>query len=238
MPLTTKKKNLILNYSKEIHDLFRPYRKPWYSNSHYPSIDQDKRSADNGLHYPKEKYQQKSSDGSFARKLIRRKRALKDGSCQKNANRSKVNNVASRQYPISYQQYPTPSRQYPISYQQYPIAPQQYPISYQQNPIILRQNPISYQQCPTAPRQNAISYQQYPIAPHKIAWSSLFCPTEVGLFNSEIQFLTVSGRQIDADDQLKGLGNYERYYQCTLKTIEETEAMSSRGPVHTINLIF
>ena len=219
--LDDKEKNLILICSKEIYDLFRPYRKPWYSNSQYPSMDQDKRSADNGLHYPKEKYQQKSSGGSFARKLIRIKRALKDGPCQKNENITKVNNGASRQYPISYQQYP--------------IAPQQYPISYQQNPIILRQNPISYQQCPTAPRQNAISYQQYPIAPHKIAWSSLFCPTEVGLFNSEIQFLTVSGRQIDADDQLKGLGNYERYYQCTLKTIEETEATSSRGPVHTIN---
>ena len=231
MPLTTKKKNLILSCSKEIHDLFRPYRKPWYSFSHYPSIDQDKRSADNGLHYPKEKYQQNASDGSFARKLIGIKRALKDGSCQKNENISKVNNVVSRQYPISYQQYPTPSRQYPIAYQQYPI-------SYQQNPIALRQNPISYQQCPTTPHQNAISYQQYPIAPRQIAWSTKFCPTEAGLFNSEFQFLTVSGRQIDADDQLKGLGNYERHYQCTLKTIEEAEATSSRGPVHTINLIF
>jgi hypothetical protein len=222
MPLTTKKKNPKLKCSKEIHDLFRPYPKPWNSVSQYPSIEQTRRSADNGLHYHEEKFPQIYSDGSFACRLISINRALKDGSRQKNANKYKLNNVASRQYPTSYKQYPTPYQQYPTSYKQYPTPYQQYPTSYKQCPTPYQQYPTSYQQYPTpsrqypiscqqepcSPQQNAISTKLCPISYRQNAWSSMFCPIDVRLFNSGIQFSKVSEWQF-TDYPLTGSGSYE-----------------------------
>lgn len=251
MTITTNKKDLTHTCSKEFDDLFHPYPKSWNWLWHYSSTDQDQRAARICLHYLDEKYQQNSSDGSFASKLISRKRALEDGSRQKNATIYKVNNVSSRQYPTSYQQYPTPYQQYPTSYKQCPTPSRQYPTSYQQCPTPYQEYPTAPQQYPTPSRQYPISYQQHLCTPHQNtistkfcpisyqqnAWTSIFCPIEVHLFNSGIQFSKVSEWQF-ADYPLTGSGSYEMYYQCTLKTIEEAEATSSRGPVHTINLIF
>lgn len=118
------------------------------------------------------------------------------------------------------------------------MSSRQCSISYQQYPIVLRQNAIAYQQYPIELRQNAMSSKLCPITYRQNARSSKFCPTDVRLFNPEVQFPKASGQQIDADYHLTGSGNYEMYYQRRLKTIEEAEVTSLRGPVHTINLIF
>ncbi len=86
MTITTKKKDLTHTCSKEIHDLLHPYPKSWNWLWHYSSTDQYQRAARICLQYLDEKYQQNSSDGSFASKLMSRKRAAMDGRCQKKAN--------------------------------------------------------------------------------------------------------------------------------------------------------